>query len=447
MNLLTWILSLLIEAVRPLHPVDPVLAPVRSPAPGQPDGDGDRSDRGERGERAEADRDAGPSAFSDPDRSRDEDPERDPALARGGDDGFDDALARDIARDIDWINGGGTGSDRDSDDGGTLAPQGADAGPGETGSAAAALPVRPGTGLSTANPLWRHGDRLIDLLGPRDAPIGWGNWAALILLPIAVVWGLQALLDGLGLVGDLLSLLVGAGIVYFTVPIGRLWRRLDRLSLLAGAGEVRAFRRAVARWNDDDASAASAASAAVEPAPFPGDRALDRAAFVLPLIDAYRDVFAPLFWLVLAGPAGPLAYAMARLAADRRSGVARRALYWVDWVPLRLSSASFAFGGRFDDAMLGLRCALDATRFDRIDVRVDRDATLVQEVIILPTAAGAMDIRLAGPVVEARLAQASADYEEPGTEPCAANFTVLRSLLGRTAMIWGGLWVLLTLVS
>ena len=228
----------------------------------------------------------------------------------------------------------------------------------------------------------------------------------------------------------------------------------QRLILLAGAGEVRAFRRAVARWNDDDARddrdgqgargggataaadddasaapASSVSSAAVEPAPFPGDRALDRAAFVLPLIDAYRDVFAPLFWLVLAGPAGPLAYAMARLAADRRSGVARRALYWVDWVPLRLSSASFAFGGRFDDAMLGLRCALDATRFDRIDVRVDRDATLVQEEIILPTAAGAMDIRLAGLVVEARLAQASADYEEPGTEPCAANFTVLRSLL------------------
>lgn len=561
MNLLTWILSLLIEWVHPLHPADPVLAPVRSTTPGTFQGPAIRPAPGA-GAAASSETPAASAATSDSTKSADSAESGAAAqttiatsagargqaaldLSQGGTGPsglehssprvppvrFDDDLARDIARDIDWITGGesavrddgGCDDDRPDAENAAVDPASAVATP-------AASAVRPGNGLSSANPLWPLGDRLIQLLAPRRTPIGWANWAALILLPVALAWGAQMLLDGLGLIGDLIWLIASAAIVYFTVPLGRLWRRLDRLSLLASAGEVSAFRRATSRWNDDDSqpdaaagkrgadlspspplspSSSSSQSSSSSPqaaghagtdsgsttdspasralpvgasptlasttvgspagAPQPGTsnagtgnagtsnaglagsaangQAMDRAAFVLPLVDAYRDVFAPLFWLVLIGPAGPLAYAMARLAADRRSGVARRALYWIDWLPLRLSSASFAFSGRFDDAMLGLRCALDATRFDRVDVRVDRDPTLVQEVTILPTAAGAMGIRLAGPVVSAQLARAAIEHDEPEAEPSAANFSVLRSLLGRTAMIWGGLWVLLTLVG
>ena len=51
------------------------------------------------------------------------------------------------------------------------------------------------------------------------------------------------------------------------------------------------------------------------------------------------------------------------------------------------------------------------------------------------------------PAIEARLQQASGDHEFPATEPTVANFSQLRSLIGRTAMLWGGLWVLLALVD
>ena len=490
MNLLTWILSLLIEWGRPLHPADPVLAPVRTSTPGDFQGPairpgvapGDSADP----ETVRRQR----QAALDPDRLLDEDLERDLAAARGGAASLDEELGRDAASELDWKPRAGAGGVGDIDDG----RQGAAGGVAGT--------IRPGSGLSAANPLWPLGERLIRLLVPRGSRLGWGNWAALILLPVSLAWGGELLLETLGLAGDLVWLLISAGIVYLTVPLGRLWRRLDRLSLLAGAGELTAFRQAIANWNADDlrpgaggssghdpdaidlatagagagagagasgasaslasASLASASDAsasdasasdasladrgATEAARLAGP-SFDRASFVLPLIDAYRDVFAPLFWLVLLGPAGPLGYAMARLLAERGGGVGCRALYWIDWLPLRLASASFAFSGHFDDAMLGLRCALEAARFERVETRVDRDPVLVQELIILPTAAGAMGIQLSGPAVEARLAQAAVDHEEPEIKPSATNFMVLRSLLGRTAMMWAGLWVLLTLVS
>ena len=85
------------------------------------------------------------------------------------------------------------------------------------------------------------------------------------------------------------------------------------------------------------------------------------------LIDAYRQVFATLFWfLVLPGPAGAVLYRLTALLAEEWRGDAidadgaaagalraagARLLYWLDWIPVRLTAMTFAIVGDFEDAV------------------------------------------------------------------------------------------------
>ena len=494
MNLLTWILSLVVEWLRPLHRDDPVLAPVNAPMKASTGADGagasgpsrafgspgssgssgssEVAESSETPEAPEAPEASGSTEASEPveatgattegsssaigrdlDRLFDEDLQRDLAGKIEDDSSEDDSSEDDFSREL--------AREREADH---LAP-------------AVGLVPMMGSGLSPANPFWRLGDALLRLVAPSDrAPLGASAWAAMVILPVALILLGEVGLEALGLAGDLLQLLLAVVALYFTVPLGRLWRRLDRLSLLAAAGDAGGFRQTSARWRADgfgpDGSGADGSGAAVDPDrealgsgqalnvgkadKVPGsdkvkdrdnDKALDRAGFSMPLIDGYRDVFAPMFWFTLIGAAGPVGYGLARLAAERQSGLPRRILYWIDWLPSRLAAASFALGGHFDEAMLSFRAALAAARYDRIDTRVDRESGFGQALIILPSAAGATGIRLAAPAIEARLRQASSDHEAPAIEPTIANFNQLRSLVGRTGMLWGGLWVLLALVG
>jgi cobalamin biosynthesis protein CobD/CbiB len=88
------------------------------------------------------------------------------------------------------------------------------------------------------------------------------------------------------------------------------------------------------------------------------------------LVDAYRQVFAVLFWfVVLPGPAGAVLYRAAALLADEWKGPApgddasllgrargefglpaRKALAVLDWAPARLAALAFAVVGDFEDA-------------------------------------------------------------------------------------------------
>ena len=490
MNLLTWILSLVVEWLRPLHRDDPVLAPVNAPMKASTGADGagasgpsrafgspgssgssgssEVAESSETPEAPEAPEASGSTEASEPveatgattegsssaigrdlDRLFDEDLQRDLAGKIEDDSSEDDSSEDDFSREL--------ARERDADH---LAP-------------AVGVVSMMGSGLSPANPFWRLGDALLRLVAPSDrAPLGASAWAAMVILPVALILLGEVGLEALGLAGDLLQLLLAVVALYFTVPLGRLWRRLDRLSLLAAAGDAGGFRQTSARWCADGFGA-DESGAVVDPGKealgsgkavdagkadkVPGsdrdedkvvkDRALDRAGFSMPLIDGYRDVFAPMFWFTLIGAAGPIGYGLARLAAERRGGLSRRILYWIDWLPSRLAAASFALGGHFDEAMLSFRAALAAARYDRIDTRVDREPGFGQALVILPSAAGATGIRLAAPAIEARLRQASSDHEAPAIEPTIANFNQLRSLVGRTGMLWGGLWVLLALVG
>lgn len=123
------------------------------------------------------------------------------------------------------------------------------------------------------------------------------------------------------------------------------------------AGDLAAARRALAAWRGGITSELSSNEVA-------------RLAIERGLTDSYRQVFATLFWFtVLPGPAGAVLYRTATLLAEEWrgelrgadttpmaqarevfGGPARRLLWLLDWIPVRLTALSFAIVGDFEDS-------------------------------------------------------------------------------------------------
>jgi cobalamin biosynthesis protein CobD/CbiB len=171
------------------------------------------------------------------------------------------------------------------------------------------------------------------------------------------------------------------------------------------------------------------------------------------LVDAYRQVFAVLFWyLVLPGPTGAVLYRCAALLAEEwradplrgdttplardRAEFGRpasRLLLLLDWVPVRLTALSFAVVGDFEDAIYCWRT--QATQWPR----AEGGPTVG---ILLASGGGAVGVELGGPV--------STLSGEPEERPVmgmgeAADVELLPSAVG---LVWRALvlWLLLTLL-
>jgi adenosylcobinamide-phosphate synthase len=162
------------------------------------------------------------------------------------------------------------------------------------------------------------------------------------------------------------------------------------------------------------------------------------------LLAAYRDVFAPLFWYaVLPGAIGPVLYLFARFAACFSFPFAASALYWLDWIPLRLAALGFALVGQFEDTVFAFRSVSGI----RPAVGGSTDPTLHQRLVLWPTAGAALGLRLGDAEVEARLREASPDLEPPLAEPQAGSLQSVAGLLMRSAVVWLVVWLLLKLVG
>jgi AmpE protein len=68
------------------------------------------------------------------------------------------------------------------------------------------------------------------------------------------------------------------------------------------------------------------------------------------LYQALQGWFAVLFYFLLLGPAGALAYRLLQLSAAD-SAAAQSLLFYVDWVPARLAGAAFVVTGNFIDSV------------------------------------------------------------------------------------------------
>lgn len=153
----------------------------------------------------------------------------------------------------------------------------------------------------------------------------------------------------------------------YSLPLQLLWIVLGVLCI--GAGGIRRHYRdyliAAAR-GDADASKAMSEELAlihglpVEGAPVERLRELQNALLWI----NFRFYLAPLFWLVIGGPWGPVplaGYAFLRAWQTwlaRRSTPMKRArsgidllLHWLDWLPVRLAGAAYALLGHGEKAL------------------------------------------------------------------------------------------------
>lgn len=132
------------------------------------------------------------------------------------------------------------------------------------------------------------------------------------------------------------------------------------------------------------------------------------------LYEGYQRWFAVMFYFVLLGPAGALAYRLSQLLQDSpQPGLAQRWLFLLDWVPARLLAATFALAGDF----IGCREKLLA---------VLMDTALPAGDLLYPVGAAALGSEALSPSAEASVFGAEA----------AAQNREFEALLSRAAVCW-----------
>lgn len=179
-------------------------------------------------------------------------------------------------------------------------------------------------------------------------------------------------------------------------------------------------------------------------------REVARLAIEQGLLSSHHHVFAPMFWFVLAGPAGAVLYRLAHTLNAAWVGgepdeygqfgqCARQLFTAIDWMPVRVTAAAFAVVGDFEDAVQCWRT----------------QASLWPEPgagILLASGAGALGVKLGMPVRDTgHSAGEQEDRPEMGLgEDADADFMqstiglMWRSLvffLAVLALIWVSSWI------
>lgn len=171
-------------------------------------------------------------------------------------------------------------------------------------------------------------------------------WMLAALPPVAAVLILYLVLWELS---PLAGWAWAVAVLYFTMGFRRFSHYYTEIQHALRDGEIGVARERLEKWREVSASELSAGEIA-------------RVTIEQGLIASHRHVFGTLFWFVALGPAGAVLYHSATALAEKwgwRADTealqfgrfATRAHYWLDWVPARLTAASFAVVGNFEDAV------------------------------------------------------------------------------------------------
>jgi len=227
----------------------------------------------------------------------------------------------------------------------------------------------------------------------------------------------------------LLAMLFNIGVLYLTLGCSQFTQSAGKVAQALRADDLAGARAIVGDWEGHSVAEFKA-------------NALTRVALEKLLLCAHRQFFGVFFWFVLLGPAGALLYRLAQILSQKwgaldhheygRFGLFPDSAFMVlDWLPLRLTAASFAVIGNFEDA---IRCWQEQALH----------WTNKAQGIILASGAGALGVRLGQPLeVDGELKyrpelglgdEADADYLDSAV-----------SLIWRAIAVWLGLLLLLTI--
>ncbi len=148
----------------------------------------------------------------------------------------------------------------------------------------------------------------------------------------------------------LIAFAFNIGVLYLTMGFRQESHFFTDIHLALRMGELDRARALLGEWRGGQYAEASSGEVA-------------RLAIEQALIASHRNVFGVAFWfVVLPGPSGALMYRLARFFAEdwgrrrdaefgRFGDFARRAFEVIDWLPVRLTAASFSVVGDFEDAV------------------------------------------------------------------------------------------------
>ena len=222
------------------------------------------------------------------------------------------------------------------------------------------------------------------------------GWLALLAAIVPPVLLVQGMFLAAWLAHPLLGLLCNVIVLYFMMGFRRFSHAVSAIINAFKANDLNEARRALASWHGRNVSELTSEDVA-------------RLAIERGLVDAYRQVFAVIFWFViLPGPAGAFLYRAAALLAEEWGAMtpgveptpltqardefgrpARKLLAILDWIPVRLTALSFAIVGDFEDAVACWRT--QAHLWAREDGGVATG-------VLLASGGGALGAQLGGPL-------------------------------------------------
>jgi adenosylcobinamide-phosphate synthase len=266
------------------------------------------------------------------------------------------------------------------------------------------------------------------------------GWLALFAAIAPPVLAVEALYLSAWLAHPAAGLVLNVVVLYFMMGFRRFSHAVSAIVNAFKANDLALARRALTAWRGGDASELSSDDVA-------------RLAIERGLVDAYRQVFAVIFWFaILPGPVGAVLYRAVALLAEEWGAVtpgveptpltqsrdefgrpARTLLGWLDWIPVRLTAFSFAVVGDFEDAVACWRT--QAQKWSR------EDGGLAIGVL-LASGGGALGAQLGGPL-PVLVGEPDVRPELGTGEPAAPDF--LPSAVG---LVWRALvlWLLVILL-
>ena len=203
-------------------------------------------------------------------------------------------------------------------------------------------------------------------------------WLVGVLPPVLLSYLVHELLASLHF---LLAAAFHVLVLYFTLGFRQFSRYFTELQVAVKSGEIERARALLDEWRG--------ASGVVR-----SREEVIRLAIEAALISSHRHVFGVIFWYVLLpGPSGAVLYRLAAYLYERWRNLgafgrfSQRAFELIDWPAVRLTAASFAVVGDFEDSVYCWRT----------QARTWGDPN---EGVILGAGAGAMGVRLGMPVQE-----------------------------------------------
>ena len=228
-------------------------------------------------------------------------------------------------------------------------------------------------------------------------------------------------------VHPLLALAFNVVALYFTLGFRQFSHYFTDLQLAIRTGDVDRARELIGQWRG-------------EPAQHRSREEVIRLAIEEALVASHRHVFGVLFWFVLLpGPSGAILYRLTVYLRRRWRGLgsfgefAERACRALEWPAVRLTAASFAVVGDFEDTVYCWRTQAPAWP--------DPDAG-----VILAAGAGALGVRLGMPLtaIEGVEVRPEMGVGETADAPFLDGVV---GLVWRALVVWVFLLMLLALAS